>query len=362
MQSTVLAALAVALRANVPVLLWGPPGTGKSATVAALGQQLGWPTEVVIASLREPSDFAGLPVVERGQVRLAPPAWARRLAEAQTGLLFLDEISTAPPAVQAALLRVVLDRVVGDLALPPTVRIVAAANPPEQAAGGWDLAPPLANRFLHLHWPLDTQRWCAGMLSGFALGALPTVPDLPPDPQARALVAGFVAARPHLLLAVPDDPVKASGAWPSPRSWDLAARLLGLALRAGAGREVELTLVAGAVGEGAAGEFFTWRQTLDLPDPESLLAEPEKFRLPERSDQQYAVLAAVVSAVLQQPTRERWDAGWRILHTATTTGARDLVAALSRELILLQRRQPNLPLPTATLLELYQLLQEARLL
>src|SRR5205823_11964182 len=67
-------------------------------------------------------------------------------------------ISTAPPAVQAAMLRIVLERVVGDLELPPGVRVVAAANPPEQAADGWDLAPPLANRLVHLDWPVDAKR------------------------------------------------------------------------------------------------------------------------------------------------------------------------------------------------------------
>ena len=68
------------------------------------------------------------------------PGLGWRLAEAGRGLLFLDELSTAPPAVQAALLRVVLERVVGDLTLPDEVAVVAAANPPDQAADGWDLS------------------------------------------------------------------------------------------------------------------------------------------------------------------------------------------------------------------------------
>src|SRR5689334_24270832 len=79
-----------------------------------MAEVMGLPCETVIASSREPSDFAGLPIVVGGEVRFAPPAWARRLAEAGRGLLFLDELSTAPPAVQAALLRVVLERAVGD--------------------------------------------------------------------------------------------------------------------------------------------------------------------------------------------------------------------------------------------------------
>ncbi len=125
-----IAALGVAVAARVPVLLWGAPGTGKTSTIRAMAEVMGWPCETVIASIREPSDFAGLPVVIGDGVRFAPPGWARRLAEAGRGLLFLDELSTAPPAVQAALLRVVLERVVGDREPPADVRVGAAANPP----------------------------------------------------------------------------------------------------------------------------------------------------------------------------------------------------------------------------------------
>ena len=93
-------ALGVAVAARVPVLLWGAPGTGKTSAIRAMAQIMGLPCETVIASIREPSDFAGLPIVVGDGVRFAPPAWARRLAEAGHGLLFLDELSTAPPAVQ----------------------------------------------------------------------------------------------------------------------------------------------------------------------------------------------------------------------------------------------------------------------
>ena len=109
-------ALALAVATGVPVILWGSPGTGKTSVVKALASSWQLPCEVVIASIHDPTDFSGLPIVTRGSVSLAPPAWARRLADLGSGILFLDELTTVPPAVQAALLRVVLERTVGDLA------------------------------------------------------------------------------------------------------------------------------------------------------------------------------------------------------------------------------------------------------
>ena len=98
-------------------------------------------------------------------------------------LLFLDELSTAPPAVQAALLRVVLERIVGDLTLPTDVAVVAAANPPEQAADGWDLSAPLANRLCHLNWDIDPRAVADGLAGGWAP---PPVPALPAGWDGRA--------------------------------------------------------------------------------------------------------------------------------------------------------------------------------
>ena len=337
--------LSRAIASGVPVLIWGPPGVGKTAAILALGRRLGLPVEVVIASIREPTDFAGLPIVYDGEVRFAPPAWARRLAAAGKGILFLDEISTAAPAVQAALLRVVLDRVVGDLALPPAVTIVAAANPPDMAAGGWDLSPPLANRFIHLQWHVDPVEWAAEFPHYW--GDPPAVPGLDPAvwARARALVAGFIRSRPHLLLQLPRSLEEQGRAWPSPRSWDNASRMLAAVLQDGGSAEDAAALVAGAVGEGAGLEFSAWVRELDLPDPEELLANPASFKLPRRGDQAYAILAAVAAAAVSRLDRERWLAAWKVMGRAAEQGAKDIAAAAVRSLAQARGRAPDLPMP-----------------
>jgi ATPase family associated with various cellular activities (AAA) len=326
-------ALGVAVAARVPVLLWGAPGTGKTSAIRAMAVAMGLPCETVIASIREPSDFAGLPIVVGDGVRFAPPMWARRLADAGHGLLFLDELSTAPPAVQAALLRVVLERAVGDLTLPDQVAVVAAANPPEQAADGWDLSAPLANRLCHLSWEADPRAVADGLAGGWTAPSIPLLPDgwQAEEILSRGLVAAFLHVRPVLACAPPSDAASAGRGWPSPRTWEMAARLMAAGDAAGATLDARSALIRGAVGDGAGIEFLSWLNEMDLPDPEVVLADPTAFRLPERGDRAYAALAAIASAVAGNPTAERWTAGWQVLGVAAD-GAPDIAAVAARVL------------------------------
>ncbi len=340
----------------------GAPGTGKTSVVRALGQASALHVEVVIGSIREPSDFAGLPVVSDGGVTLSAPSWAVRLAALGGGLLFLDELTTSPPAVQAAMLRVVLERVVGDLPLPAGVRIVAAANPPDQAADGWDVAAPLANRLVHLDWTVDAADVADGLVFGFPAISV----DLQEtkgsqawsDAAARAAVAAFLRVRPVLLLQVPRQVSEAGRGWPSPRSWEAVARLVGACAAVGAGEEVRAALVVGAVGQGAGLEFLSWLQHADLPDPVSVLADPDAFELPVRADRAYAVLSAVTSFAVARGDEGSWLACWQVV--AKAAAAAPDVAALAAK-TLARHRPPGALLP-ATVLELAPVLRAAGLM
>jgi hypothetical protein len=349
-QSAAVGALGLAVAAGVPVLLWGAPGTGKTSVIRAMAAAGGWPVETVIASIREPSDFAGLPVVAHGaaggtpRVDFAPPRWAVELAAAGRGLAFFDEISTAPPAVQAALLRVVLERTVGDLALPDAVSIVAAANPPDQAADGWELSPPLANRFCHLDWPVDARTIADGFAGGWATPRPPILVDGWERGVGivRGRIAGFMTVRPLLVLAVPDDPAEAGRAWPSPRTWDMVARLTAAAESAGLDELTTSLLIRGCVGQGPGVEYITWLAEADLPDPEAVLADPDGFVLPERGDRAYAALSSVAAAVAADPGNGRWERGWRVFGRAADA-APDVAAAAARTLA--RCRPPGAAIP-----------------
>ncbi|GAA3763252.1 AAA family ATPase [Micromonospora maritima] len=357
-----LEALTLAVAADLPVLLWGAPGIGKTAALTQLAAALDLPLTTVIASVHEPSDFAGLPVVGDDPatqgVPMAPPDWAVRLVRAGRGLLFLDELSTAPPAVQAALLRLVLERRVGSLCLPPEVRIVAAANPRSAAADGWELSPPLANRFVHLQWSHDHDVVVRGLGGTWPRATMPRL-----DPArltdavgyARRAVCGLLSARPSLVHRLPTSEAGRGGAWPSPRSWEMALRLIAFAEAAGTSRDVLSTLVRGAVGDGPGLELLANLDRMDLPDPEELLADPATAVLPDRGDLRQAVLDAVVDAVRRRPDRSRWDAAWTVLGRAVETGAPDLVVVPATTLARLRRDDWDVPavidrvLPVASL-------------
>jgi MoxR-like ATPase len=362
--AAVVEALGLAVAANVPVLMWGAPGTGKTSVVRQLADLAGLPCETVIASIREPSDFAGLPIVSRdngrAHVEFAPPLWARRLAESGRGLVFFDEISTAPPAVQAALLRVVLERTVGDLVLPAAIAVVAAANPPEQAASGWELSAPLANRFCHIDWGLDGRAVADGLSGGWPAPALPVLAAQWERrvPVARSWVGGFIRVRPTLALAVPDEAAAAGRAWPSPRSWDMAARLLAASEAAGSDELVSSVLVRGAVGPGPGIELLSWLAEADLPDPEVVLADPDAFVLPERGDRAYAALSSIAAAVAADPSADRWQKAWAVFGRAAQSSL-DVAAAASRALV--RCRPPGAPVPAEVQLFI-PLLRDAGLL
>lgn len=347
---TQLEALTLAVAADLPVLLWGEPGVGKTAALTQLAASLNLPLTTVIASVHEPSDFSGLPVIGDDPatqgVPMAPPDWAVRLVHAGRGLLFLDELSTAPPAVQAALLRLVLERRIGSLRLPAGVRIVAAANPRSSATDGWELSPPLANRFVHLQWTHDHEVVVRGLGGTWPRGKLPRLdPERLPEAVtfARRAVCGLLSARPGLVHRLPTSEAGRGGPWPSPRSWEMTLRLIAFAAAADTSREVLSMLVRGVVGDGPGLELLAGLDRMDLPDPEVLLADPATAVLPERGDRRQAVLDAVVEAVRRRPERSRWEAAWTLLVRALETGAPDLVVVPASTLARLRQDDWDVP-------------------
>jgi len=314
---------------GVPTLLWGAPGIGKTASVYAYGKRHHLPVEVVISSVREPSDIAGLPVINKDDksVSIWPPSWAMRLAQAGKGILFFDEINTAPPAVQAALFRVILERVVGDLELPKDVLVMAAANPVETASHRWRLDPALRSRFKHIRFQLNPNEWCENFTSYW--NDPPQIPGID-EPQwrlKRALVASFIHRRPDLLLKLPDEESEEDMGWPCPRTWDFVSRTLLLH-----DRVVELAEdIADCVGHPVAHEFVTWASNLDLPDPVDFMEHPTKYAWPDRGDKVYALLMSIVAHGLESETR--WNQAWQVVVRAADENMPDMALVAAKQLL-----------------------------
>jgi hypothetical protein len=356
--------LACAIATRTPVLLWGPPGIGKTATIRSLAETMGLPLEIVIAAIHEPADFSGLPYPDGDRVRYLTPDWAVRLAEAGHGVLFLDEISTAPPAVQAALLRIVLERRVGQLQLPDDVVVIAAANPPEEAAAGWELAAPLANRFCHIDWPVPgTQEWTTGITVGWTPLLLPSALGEWQRylPSARGLVAGFLSSAPHHLFALPEDLAQRGRAWPSPRTWEMATRMLAAVLALSPSEELVATAVGACVGRGIGYELAALVSGDRLLDPFAALADPEGNPLPERPDKLITLLMAI-AAVASEDVDRYWTAAWTVI--ARVAGKRrDIAAVAARPLARVYHTELGrgrlLPMPPEAVEPLKELLEAA---
>ena len=347
----VLSAVGVCVATRIPFLLWGEPGAGKTAVVESAARS-GWHVETLICSHYEPSDFAGLPVVARdGTVTLAPPGWAMRVAaESRRSIVFFDEWTTAAPAVQAAALRPLTHGEVGVLRLPETVSFGAAANPADVAASGWELAAPTANRFVHLEWTMPLDVFAESVVTGD--WPVIEVPELPLGydaelAAARGLVAGFLRARGGQLSSVPSDAASRGRAFPTPRTWDYAARLVALARATGLGDEVVRLLVHGAIGPATGHEFLAWLTALDLPDPELLLDTGGATAFVGlRADRVHVALQSVLAAVTVNPSPERWTAAMTVCVSAATEAGVDPAVPVVRSLLRGGARPPGASLPS----------------
>jgi len=336
--------LAGAIKANVPVLIWGNPGVTKTASIEAHCAEWGYHSEVVVGGCREAVDFMGLPVEHDGEVVYSKLGWFKRLEETGPSVLILDEFSSIAPSTARAMVRIVQERWVGDHRLPDTCSIIAIANPPETAVDGWDLAPPVANRFFHLDWHFDKTSWLQNVVSDFISFEAPSLDEMTGTNsianmvKARSKVTAFLQMRPNLLDPTPpSDPTLAGKAWPSPRSWTNAMAILG-ALAPGDESAARLALI-GCVGEGAANEFMVWEVAAGLHDPEEVLRDPSIVDWKgERPDRLFALVNAVTAishlrVAEGQRAADAWTAGMKVLCACAEGGRPDAAMPGARSLL-----------------------------
>lgn len=269
--SRVAEVLTTLLDTRWPVFVWGPPGVGKSSIVRSVAKERKLPLLDVRASLLDPTDLRGIPMVVDGRAVWCPPSFLPS-DERSTGLLFFDELNAAPPLVQASLYQLTLDRRVGEYTLPNGWSIVAAGNRAEDASVVFRMPAALANRFVHLEFEVDFDDW---RLWAYSAGVHP-------------LVTSFLAVRRELLLKM--DAIERG--FPTPRSWEIVSD----ALKASGSVDRVRDVVLGIVGEGAAVEFLAHCDTaLSEAQVAAILEAPDTAPLPMDLSSQYALVSYVIA-------------------------------------------------------------------
>lgn len=295
-------ALRYSIQADQPVNLVGPPGVGKSAIVGAIAKEMGLPFEPLILSLCDPTDIGGFPVTYqdkehgRGHVDRLPLGVIKKACN-EPVLLFLDELSCAAPAVQGAAMRLVYERWAGDIKLHSGTRIVAAMNPPDQAAGGWEIALPLLGRMTQIR-----MRPTIKEIQEFFFNV-----GVEGDPLRTMGVdlAATLEMAPDLMQIDPPPGAAAAGrAWGAPRSWERAIRVCAKALENGEGDTSVVfgAALAGNVGEDAAASYMTIRKVRNsLPSIKEILKNPKSAKLPQDSNSAIAVVGIIAQVAVQDP-------------------------------------------------------------
>ena len=243
--------LDVARAADLPVLVTGRHGIGKSQYVAAWAEARGLRSSVLDLSLLEATDLTGLPFARDGRTHFAPPAHLPTDDDGAPWVLVLEELNRCDRSVRQPCLQLLTARRLNDYVLPRRCFMVGCVNPVEDGYDVDELDDALRSRFIQLAVRADRRVW-----GEWAKG--------------QALDAGVVAFVERHAQAFEVAP---------PRSWEYAARLLVQAreARASAGAtELAIGAVLGPVAAhqllaevGLGGQF--------LPTPAEILAQPEAY-------------------------------------------------------------------------------------
>ncbi|MBK94023.1 MAG: ATPase [Rickettsiales bacterium] len=239
-----------------PLFIWGPPGIGKSDIVSQISEDIDAYMIDVRLSLWEPTDIKGVPyyAANDNTMKWAPPAElpdAKMAKKYKKIILFLDEMNSAAPAVQAAAYQLILNRKVGTYKLPDNVLIVAAGNREADKGVTYRMPAPLANRFVHLELKVDFDDWFSWAVKN----------------NIHEDVVGYLTFAKKDLYDF--DPKSPSRSFATPRSWSFVSELL----EDDDDEATTTDLVSGSVGEGLAVKFMAHRKvSAQLPNPSDVLA------------------------------------------------------------------------------------------
>ncbi len=258
-----------------PVIVWGPPGVGKSAICRQVARNLGLTYIDVRVLLLEPVDLRGIPYRDdKNRTCWATPDFLPPENSDAGYLVNLDELASGTPMVKAALYQLILDRQIGEYRLPDGAAIVACSNREEDRAVVSHMPTPLASRFTHLNIQASHADWQAWAAAN----------SITPE------VSFFLQFRPDRLMDF--DPKSKEKSFPCPRTWQFVSDIV--RSRNDLSADVERSLIAGTVGKGAAVEFCSflkmWRE---IPYPDEIFDNPANARVPSEPSQLMALCGAL---------------------------------------------------------------------
>ena len=271
--SSLRSALPKLLAKQRPVFLWGAPGVGKSDVIKQIAEDHKLELRDVRLSLLDPIDLKGFPTIDSVKKQMS---WlpADFLPKKGKGLLFLDEMNSAPQSVQAAAYQLVLNRKIGEYKLPDGWSVMAAGNRASDRSVVHAMPAALANRFVHLDFDINVDDW-----SHWAM-----------ENELHTDLRAFIRFRPNLLHCF--DSAANPRAFPSPRSWAFVNDIY----KDSHSADDEYELIKGTVGEGAAAEFSGFvRQIKDLPTIDQVLLDPDGTKVPTSPAGMYAMATALDS-------------------------------------------------------------------
>lgn len=240
-----------------PVFMWGPPGIGKSEVVADIAAELNGAFIDLRLAQMEPTDLRGIPYFNKdlGKMDWAPPIDLpdeEFASQYPVVVLFLDEMNSAAPSIQASSYQLILNRRIGKYKLPDNVVIIAAGNGESDKGVTYRMPAPLANRFIHIEMRVDHASWETWATKN----------------RTHKDVVGYIGFAKQDLYDF--DPRSSSRSFATPRSWSFVSSML----YDDSINDADLTdLIAGAVGEGVAIKFMAHRKIAGhLPKPEDILS------------------------------------------------------------------------------------------
>jgi hypothetical protein len=239
------------------MMIWGPPGIGKSELIAEIGVETGRPVIDMRLLLLEPTDIKGIPYFdpETKTMKWAQPSDLPTETYMSNAILFLDEINAAPPSVQAAAYQLILNRRVGEYHLPKGVSIICAGNRDSDKGVTYRMPSPLANRLVHVEMASNFDDWQKWAINN----------------HIHADVVGFLSHHKQKLFNF--DSKSPDKAFATPRTWVFVSQLLSDELP----ESMNTSLVAGTVGDGLATEFAAHRKVAArMPKSEDVLMGREK--------------------------------------------------------------------------------------